>query len=287
MLIDLTQAPKCIAATNDPYLTSLEATYPPRPFRLFDLPRELRDNIYDSALVENATFTLEGKAGAAGDATSRPEDALDEPVEPPSELPSLNASVKFRASTNLLLAGHSLRHEYEERAKQSMIIILKDNDRYAFQPISLPEHATKVQNLELHLICFCHLCPTISHIDDKTCHAALELEQHRLWIDKLLPDLKELKALAVHAYICHDRYKPDSKHRLPCERIVATKFAGFQSVPKAKKLTLSRYDFQANPDLNGPKAIILEWPAKASMQVEQLPQMGQLVEDVEKPNGKQ
>ena len=50
---------------QDSYLTSLQANYPSRPFRLFDLPPELRDNIYDNAL-EDATFQLLQNSSAPG-----------------------------------------------------------------------------------------------------------------------------------------------------------------------------------------------------------------------------
>ena len=280
MLIDsVVQAPKSTSITEDPYLVSVEATYPARPFRLFDLPRELRDTIYDYALVDHAIFKLETKSGPLGneiadrDLTPRPEDALDEGAEAPAVLlPSLQASIRSRAATNLLLADKAMKQEYEERVRQAMIVVLKDNDRYAFQPVTLPEQAKKAQNLELHLILFCHLCPTVPHLDEKTCHAALELEQHRTWIDKLLPEMKELRSLAIHTYICYDKYKPDSKQKLPCERIIAPKFDGFKLLPKVKKLTLSRYDFSAHPDLDGPKVIVSEWPAGNHTKTEHVPE---------------
>jgi hypothetical protein len=119
--------------SEDAYFMSLHAHYPGRPFRLWDLPRELRDLIYDFALVEAAKFKLTSRAptpsedSAERDPTPRPEDALDEAHEgsdPPS--PGIQATVKYRAATNILLANKSLKREYEERAQHGMKVVLTD-----------------------------------------------------------------------------------------------------------------------------------------------------------------
>ena len=267
MMLDISQPASSYSPLEDAYLESLEATWPARPFPLFDLPRELRDNIYDYALVENSTFQLISQASrrsddeADRDVTPRPEDALDESLGPPAPpVPCLTASVKLRASTNLLLAGSSLKQEYEERAKQNMVVVLKDHDHYGFQPVKFPEQATTLQNLELHLVLFCHDCLLGNRVEEKSCHAAGELNSHRAWIEKLLPELKELRSLTIHAYLAHDRYRTGSKDKIPCERIVEPKFQQLRQLPNVKKLTLCKYDYHSNPDLDGPKAVIFEWP---------------------------
>jgi hypothetical protein len=270
MLIDTAPPATCSSPAEDAYFISLHAHYPSRPFRLWDLPRELRDAIYDYALVENASFKVSSRSpspsedGAEREATSRPEDALDEAHEETEpQAPAMQATIKHRASTNILLAGQSLKREYEERVENAMKVVLTDTDRFAFQPINLPHQATKVHNFELHLILFCHSCNTMSHFDEKTCHAALELNQHRIWIDKLLPQLTELRSLAVHAYISHDRYRSESKQKIPCERVVLPKFQEMRrSLPQVKNLLLYKYDYNGYPDLDGPKAIVWEWSAR-------------------------
>ena len=119
--------------SEDAYFMSLHAHYPARPFRLFDLPRELRDLIYDHALVDAASFKLSSRVpkpsddSAEREATPRPEDALDE-AHNGSDLPSpgIQATVKYRASTNILLASKALKREYEERAQHGMRVVLTD-----------------------------------------------------------------------------------------------------------------------------------------------------------------
>ena len=233
MMVDTAPPPTCCSPSEDDYFTSIHAHYPRRPFRLWDLPRELRDTIYDYALVETASFKVSGRSpspsedGAERDATSRPEDALDEAHEGTEpQNPAMQATIKYRASTNILLASQSLKQEYEERVENAMKVVLTDTDRFAFQPINLPHQATKVQNFELHLIFFCHSCNAMSHLSERTCHAALELNQHRIWIDKLLPELTDLRSLAIHAYISHDRYHSESKQKIPCEGVCACQVPG-------------------------------------------------------------
>lgn len=268
-MIDCAPPATVFSPSEDSYYTSLHASYPSRPFRLFDLPREMRDAIYDYALVDQSTFKVSTRAppppsenSPETDATPRPEDAVDEvgDVEPPS--PGIQATIKYRPCTNMLLASQDLKREYEERAQKAMKITLADHDRYAFQAFKLPEQATRVHSFELHLILFCHSCNTISHLDEKTCHATLELNQHQMWIDKLLPELTSLRTLAVHAYISHDRYRSESKQRIPCELVVLNKFQEMRSIDKVKNLYLYKYDYNCYPDLDGPKATVWEWSAR-------------------------
>ena len=102
----------------------------------------------------------------------------------------------------------------------------------------------------------------MSHLNEKSCHAALELHQHQIWIDRLLPELQNLRSLQVRAYISHDRYRSDSKQKLPCERVVLNKFQEMRRLAQVKNLFLYKYDYNGYPDLNGPKATVWEWSAR-------------------------
>lgn len=42
------------------------------------------------------------------------------------------------------------------------------------------------------------------------------------------------------------------------------------TLPKLKELTLSKYDFKAQPDLEGPKTVIFEWPFKSKKEVSKI-----------------
>lgn len=277
-MIDIAIPAAASSPSEDAYFSSLHAQYPSRPFRLFDLPPELRDAIYDYALLDDGKFKLSGRApspasddNGESDETPRPEDALDEAPAEEDPAPSMQATIKYRPFTNLLLANKMLKREYEERAQNAMKIVLKDNDKFAFNPFTVPEEAVKVQHFEAHLILFCHSCSTMSHADDKTCHAALELNQHQIWLNKLLPELQNLRSLAIHAYISHDRYRTDKKQKLPCERVVLNKFQEMRNLAKAKNLSLYKYDYNGYPDLDGPKAAVWEWSLRDGVRVDEKP----------------
>lgn len=244
-------------------------------FRLFDLPRELRDHIYEHVLVDNSTFSLvPPKRDLLNDeSTDRqhnptPGHSLDEVTERPDvQLPGLLASVKFRPSTNVLLSSKTLRQEYEERSKQVMTLVLRDNEHYSFQPITLPEQAKEVYWAELHLILFCHNCPIMSHCDERTCQAAHEITQHQYWIKNLLcSQLTKLRSFSVHAYLCYDNYRAKNKDKVPCESIIQKKIQDLCGLPKLKSLTLCKYEFSVKPELDGPKVIMLEWPPRPPKQ---------------------
>jgi hypothetical protein len=86
--------------------------------------------------------------------------------------------------------------------------------------------------------------------------------EHQIWIDKLLPELQNLRSLAVHAYISHDRYRSESKQKIPCERVVLNKFQEMRRLAQVKNLFLYKYDYNGYPDLDGPKATVWEWSAR-------------------------
>lgn len=137
MMLDTSLPSSAPSPSEDAYYTSLHANYPSRCFRLWDLPRELRDAIYDYALMEQSTFKVSGRLptppaedDSDRDATPRPEDAVDQALESDPPSPGIQATISYRASTNMLLAGRVLKQEYEERAQNAMKITLSDHDRY-------------------------------------------------------------------------------------------------------------------------------------------------------------
>jgi hypothetical protein len=242
------------------------------PFRLNDLPRELRDNIFDHALIEDTTFSLTEKETKDQEAehveiaerdtdTPMPDaDPLDEALSlPPLAVPTLHASMRFHADVNILLANKQMKEEYEKRAKPTMELVLKDHQDYSFQQVTLPAHAKEVRTLEIHLILFCHNCPISAHTGEDSCHAAMELRNHRSWIEKLLPQMEQLRNLSIFAHICHDTFKLGDKLKLPCEAIVKTKVKDVLMWKGMKRFVIYRYDFSPRQDLEGPKEMIYEW----------------------------
>lgn len=268
-------------------------SYDERESRLLRLPSELRDAIFDHALVEASTIKLTAKEmppDTEDGPTNLPqilhsiapmlhhnpvlpltplapnEDVgLDVPTaddETPAE-PGLRASVRFRTPLNLMLASKTVQRESSDRSEKALTLVLKDSEHYAFQHIILPKQARHVRWAELHLILFCHNCPLLPHTDDRFCQAASEIQSHRLWIDDLLTtQLLNLRSLDVCAYLCCCTSSKRAKDRVRCEKIVEKKIATLLSLPKLRKLTLSRIDKKALPDFDGPQTLLMEWPAK-------------------------
>ncbi|KAK3714665.1 hypothetical protein LTR37_007645 [Vermiconidia calcicola] len=237
-------------------------------FRIFDLPRELRDNIYDHALVQTTKLKLESKQAPRIDEVFERE-TVPNPViatggvTTPASLtalhrPALHATIMFRPSMNIMLASRQIKKEYEERAKPVTTLVLRDHHEYAFQPIELPPAAKKVQAVELRLIMFCHMCAWAAHENDQTCHAAGELAQHQKWIAALLPQVTQPRSLEIHAHICHDKYKSGKKERPPCEPIVHNKLRELETLEGLKYLALYEYEYAQNQELTGPKELVYE-----------------------------
>ena len=57
-----------------------------------------------------------------------------------------------------------------------------------------------------------------------------------------------------------DRYKPEHKLPLPCEKLVANKVQVLCTLPKVKHLTLYKYAFHEHPKSDGPKRLMFTWP---------------------------
>ena len=138
MLIDIAPTFAPASPSEAAYIESFHARYPARPFRLFDLPRELRDSIYDFTLVDTPLpFKLSSRVSAskngdgAQDTTTRPEDAIDEAHDESDQSSTgVQATIRHRAVSELLQASKVVKQEYEERAQSAMSILLKDHDRF-------------------------------------------------------------------------------------------------------------------------------------------------------------
>lgn len=108
---------------------------PISPFRLFDLPRELRDIIYDYALVPSSTFLLPPRHCVPAEEESSSNDLNPPPASNlqagladlmarHSQLrPNLNTGVRLRPYTGVLLSSKCIKDEYEKRAKLAMTLV--------------------------------------------------------------------------------------------------------------------------------------------------------------------
>ncbi len=266
---------------------------PVRCFRLNDLPQELKDNIYDHALVEETTFNLIDKDDKAKPAqvSSSTERATDEVMADANALPvdegvmmggthqaAPRATMRFRADTNILLANKLISQEYKKRARASMQLILKDHHEYSFQPVRLSHHAKDVRSLDLYLILFCHTCPLHPHLSSHDCNAKVEVQNHRQWIDNLLAQMQQLRHLRIFAHICHGGFKLGDKTKLPCEEILKATIRrnraersrsaskdvqsrdGWLELKGLRRFVLYRAHFDTNKnEMDGPKEVLFDW----------------------------
>lgn len=240
-------------------------------FPIFKLPRELRDNIWEHALKTEIPLQLLSKDSARNVRSGeRADNVLPRPD--PSDDASTSASAAIRQSdirasiqsgplVNMLLLNKAQSKEYLDRAQAAMTLVLKDNEYYNFQPFSLPEPIQGVHYAALHIVLFCHRCTLMPHTSGLTCHATTELLCHQIWIGDLLCTLKKLKSLDIHIYICHEGHDVNGKAKLPCEPFVRRKVQELFGLPKLKHLTLCKYDWAVQPDLSGPRKMLMEWTA--------------------------
>ena len=160
---------------------------PQAPFPFLSLPHELRDGIYDAAMIDNSPFRLYQKR-------ERPEDTMNEVFndltnlvqvyrddsnnaadgqavgsedsqQPPAPVAlGLTASIRNAPMTSLMLASKEINKDYGKRVQRAKELVLKDSENYAFLPVHLPEYAKDVWHATLKLILFCTCAPmSIQH----------------------------------------------------------------------------------------------------------------------------
>lgn len=119
-----------------------------------------------------------------------------------------------------------------------------------------------MKHAKFTIIFFCHDCRMLPHFGPNTCQAAVESARHRLWIENLLPQLTELKTLTIDALLCFQGWTPADKSKLLCEEVLEDRIPKFYGMDKLTRFTLSKYDFTAQPDLQGERVKVLEWTPK-------------------------
>lgn len=264
------------------YISSVTPNWVMDPFPLERLPRELRDGIFDKALVEEEyviTSKVQSKApckereavaGAAGAGQSN-NDAMD--VDGEEGLPQLEhlplgltAAVKNRAPTNALLACRWMKEECEERAAGWKTLVLKDSDLYNFHHITLPPPVTGVLFLELYLILFCHSCPFMNHESEGSCRATAEIARHKSWIADTLAQLTHLRFVSIFVHLAHSDFVPGQKAKLPCEDLVERKLKELKALPRLKELVLYRYKFDEHQTFEGSKDLVSRWKPEPAVE---------------------
>lgn len=188
----------------------------------------------------------------------------------------------------MLLSSRKIRQECGERSKLAMTLKLKDCELYGFQSVTLPEQAKGLLWAEIHLCMFCYDHPRWTHTEaeGRFCNAVDEVSKHRRWIEKLVTtQMSELRSFSIHAHLCYsDRrsggYRVETA--APCEAFISKTIMSLCSLPKLKELTLYKLDFQASPELDGPKVVVLKWTSAEKDHVSR-PKPEKPAEDTVKP----
>lgn len=148
-----------------------------QPFRFLDLPREMRDKVYDLLIIGNEITFHE------------PEDAL--PVVVQDYLP-----------TNALLVNRQINHEIRRRGRlYTPTLSLTDHSEFAFDfaPSLIIPWQTKVIKTHLFAVCDDSNC---RHGDaDDLCSLALCVIEHLFWIRDWLLSAAGPRNYAIEAQI--------------------------------------------------------------------------------------
>lgn len=257
----------------DTYISSVSPNWTLTPFPMGNLPRELRDNVWDHTLLEEG-HDISAQVRLREDCKDRdsvvdgddgPQQAndamdLDEGLPSRSKEPvGLKASVRWMAAPNVLNTSASVKKECEERANHCKTLVLQDSDLYSFQHVVLPPAFTSVLWLEICLILFCHSCPFMNHESEGNCRATAEISRHKSWIEDVLEQLPQLRAFSVFVHLAHSDFVLGQKTKLPCEDLVELKLRVLKEMPKLKELVLYRYKFDDYMHLDGPKDLVSRW----------------------------
>jgi hypothetical protein len=211
---------------------------PKRPqqqvFRFFDLPRELRDDIYDQSLVFKTKYASQH-----------------------------GVRLRARRSTilSLLLVNHQFQAEYLERAAQHTCLVVTDRGTFHGEDVKLPKPLSYARQLEVFLATCCE-SPSLHGDKRHPCSVIRELRMHRKWIVHLCAQMKFLQSLKIEVMLdphgnvsgCEEAFLKH-QHRL-------TNFDA--SIAPLKGLEVyhsSHYVSEGVWSFNRPRKLVLEWDA--------------------------
>ena len=149
------------------------------PFVFFNLPRELRNLVYDN-LKEQKSYPPNG--------TDLYDDEGDERVEPYSQ----NHDVKLDIlPTHILLVSRKFKNEAESQALKTITLSIIDQSTAGYAELSdaVPLQTVGYLEYKTMLLCF----------DSQDTHP--ELAQHTQLIKSFLPRLDRLKRINIELYI--------------------------------------------------------------------------------------
>lgn len=152
-------------------------------FDFFGLCRELRDHIFEEALVTETRHNW--KEG-------------------------VQARVQKYAATNLLLVSHQFKDEYAAAARRCCTITMDDCSdgmppKEDTDPIIVPQILRTARNIDFELWMICE----VEDHDIETCECIFQLEHHRGWINGLLSQMSALTSVHVAIFLHFESHVQD------------------------------------------------------------------------------
>lgn len=154
-------------------------------FRFFELPRELRDMVYDE-LKQDERSVLAGRVNP----TSAPRDYAS--LKPSN----IGAQLRFGPVSDSLILNHEFKSEYSPRVQGSQVLTFLDLPAFNQEPFELDPRLRQVNHLELRLalaLRVCHHGPQ----SDPECLMALEVRDHLGWLTHLIPQLHRVHTTSL------------------------------------------------------------------------------------------
>ncbi|KAK5108867.1 hypothetical protein LTR62_007757 [Meristemomyces frigidus] len=145
------------------------------PFRFFDLPRELRDQIYTESLVYKRKYLSQHGARLRGRQVAHP---------------------------NILLISKQFKTEYLERAEEHTTLVIVDRPEFHGEKITLPREISYARHVELHLAI---ACDAPDHFVNQ-CRVTKEVRMHHNWLSHLCSQMRHLKTLRIDLVIDPHQY---------------------------------------------------------------------------------
>jgi hypothetical protein len=212
-------------------VTAPELSKPAFPF--FDLPRELRDEVYDSGLIFKQKIPTQTAARLRGRRVANP---------------------------TLLQVSKQFRQEYLERAERQTCLVVVDRPEYHGESIKLPTSLSYIRKLEVHIAI---ACDAPDHLIDK-CRVVKEMRMHHTWIASLCSQIRNLDSVSIKVVIDPHQYIDT------CERHLLELQHKLTSVEELKLLEVWHCDYAGRVESAGwnfskPRKLAMKWEERDGM----------------------
>lgn len=181
-------------------MTNEAPSAPARLFPFFQLPRELRDTVYDHLEVRYPAMTRKDR----------------------KNIYAIEASVETIA-TQARLVSRQFKLEVEDRIRSTTRLTLRDHEDYAWSnhPKLFQTVAEAITDIDITLLAFCDDTACVSD-----CTAAEELEKHKIWIEELvdgMPNLRNIDVLLNIEWCVQKDYTwPNAPHGHELQQLLST-----------------------------------------------------------------